>query len=468
MTSGTSSTRSVKVNGRRGTELTVAGFVVKVLHGPDKGRTANAGLDAFRVGTAPGNDLVLADPAVSRAHLQLTLSDQGISIEDLQTKNGTTLDGVQIAKAFVREQGQLRIGDTILQVTIKPLRVVVFAENETVFQGMVSHSPRMQEIFGLVRQLAKHELPITICGETGTGKELVARALHESGPRAGGPFRVLDCGSLVKDLLASELFGHEKGAFTGADRARAGIFAEANGGTVFLDEVGEIDMSLQSSLLRVLETKEVSPLGSGKRVKVDFRLVSATHRDLRQMAAHGQFRSDLLFRLAAVTIELPTLRERTEDIIPLAEHFLTDIATRKGMPAPTLDAGAKEMLRRHSWPGNVRELRNIMDAAFAIGESGPVNAGLLRQMLRDDSRSRPVEVEEPAPKATTTPGGKTPGPVREHLDAVEKQAITTELIACGWNRTKAARRLGMSRSALYNKIERFGIRQPGLRDATED
>jgi len=432
-------TRPVRVAGRDATEVAIARFTISVAAGPDAGHEALLGSTSVHVGTDAGCDLVLTDPTVSARHAMLTLTPEGVLVEDLGSRNGTLVDGTRVRSAFVGETAVLKLGDTALRVTPVQTRFVVLPDEDTTFCGLVARSRAMRDVFALVRQLARTDLPVAITGETGTGKELVARALHQAGPRRDRRFLVLDCGAILPELLRSELFGHEKGAFTGADRQVKGILEEAAGGTVFLDEVGEIDLSVQPNLLRALETREVCRVGSRAPVPVEFRVVSATNRDLRRRAREGEFRADLFYRLSCVTIRLPALRERPDDLPLLAQHFLTQCAERHGAAAPEVPGGVLERLAAYAWPGNLRELRNAMEALWALSEGRPLRESQVAQVLP------PAEPEPPA----------------GDLEAAERGVIADALAATGWNRKAAAKRLGIAPNTLLERIRRYGLKPPG-------
>jgi two-component system response regulator GlrR len=434
----TAGTRSVVLQGREATQISVSGFSLLVEDGPDRGACVQLGSTSLRVGTQESNDLVLADPTASRTHAVLSCTPEGVKVEDLNSKNGTWLEGVRIQSAFVPDGGRLRFGSTTVRVSVAARQLTVFPEQETEFEGMIGQSRAMRDVFALVRQLSEVDLPVAITGETGCGKELVARALHRAGHRRNRPYLVLDCGNLVPGLLRSELFGHEKGAFTGADQARRGILEEAQGGTVLLDEVGEIDSSLQPSLLRALEVREIQRIGSRQSVPVSFRVVSATNKDMEELCKNGLFRSDLMYRLSCVRIHLPSLRERPEDIPLLARHFIRACAARHGQEPPMLTEGATKSLLAYEWPGNVRELRNAAETLSVLAAGRSIQESDVAQVVRK-------------PVAGTSSGS---------LKDTEKAALLRTLEACGWNRVEAAQRLKIARSALYRKMARFGIKPP--------
>ena len=313
--------------------------------------------------------------------------------------------------------------------------------------------PRSQQTLQLARKVALTPITVLLLGETGVGKEVVAELIHRSSPRAGRPFVRLDCASLPPTLLESELFGHEKGAFTGADRRKAGYFEAAEGGTILLDEIGELPAALQSKLLAALERRIITRLGSTEEIPIDVRVIAATNRDLQEEVKQGRFREDLYYRLAVFTIFVPPLRDRAADIVPLATRFARQFAVELGQPVPTLTDEARGALEAYSWPGNVRELRNAIERAVVLTPEGAVGLSAL-----------PEAVQVRAPMAAPAAGGPSPfqldGHVPAQLQEMERQAIVAALEACGGNQTQAARRLGISRRSLIYKMERFGLKSP--------
>ena len=346
------------------THVPVRTIAVEVEAGPDVGLRATG--DELAIGTADGSALRLTDPAVSRFHVVLAPAPGGIAVVDHGSTNGTFVGGVRLARGIVPPNTVLRVGDTHLRVRdAAPVEVEILAEES--LAGVIGRSPVMRRLMAQVERAAQSDVSVLVNGESGTGKELVARALHDLGPRRGGPFVIVDCGSLPPTLVASELFGHERGAFTGADRAHVGAFEAAAGGTLFLDEIGELQPGVQATLLGVLERRKVRRLGSRAEVPVDVRVVAATHRDLRAAVNRAEFRLDLFYRLAVVTVALPPLRERPDDIPLLVEHFLRDAGWDQPVAA-LISPQAMDALARHHFAGNVRELRNLVEAAVAMGE----------------------------------------------------------------------------------------------------
>jgi transcriptional regulator with PAS, ATPase and Fis domain len=309
------------------------------------------------------------------------------------------------------------------------------SSREELFHGLWTQDPRMRRLFRIIEKAARTEASVLVRGESGTGKELVANALHVLSPRSRGPFRAINCAALSPSLLESELFGHVRGAFTGAVRDSPGHFRLAQGGTLFLDEVAELPLELQAKLLRVLETRTVIPVGGRESVAVDVRIVAATHRALRREVEQGRFRADLMYRLRVVPIYLPPLRERQGDVEALTWHFLDEFNQRGERVIEAVDAEAMEALTAYAWPGNVRELRNVIEYAFAVGEGPILGLADLTPELRG----------EPPPDETAA------------TDSSERRRIEQALRAAGGKRALAAERLGMSRSTLWRKLRELRL-----------
>jgi len=348
-------------------------------------------------------------------------------------------DGAQ-AETLWRRAGELLVGRAGAPGAEAGARVAAAAPAAP--PGVVVGDPAMVRVFELVRKVAATPTTVLILGETGVGKEVIAEQLHRQSPRATGPFVRLNCGSLPESLLESELFGHEKGAFTGADRRKLGYVEAAAGGTLFLDEIGELTASMQTRLLRVLESHRFMRVGGREEIACDVRVVAATNRELEAEARAGRFREDLYFRLSAFVLKIPPLRERPAEVELLAELFSRQFARRMNVPAPTLGADALALLRRHAWPGNVRELRNAMEYAAVLAERGVLDAACLPDSVR-------ASADAPAPPA---------GQMRRQIADLEQKSIQDALDAENGNQTRAARRLGISRRALLYKLEKYGIR----------
>jgi DNA-binding NtrC family response regulator len=326
------------------------------------------------VGTASENDVVLGDRAVSARHCRVEAGREGWQVRDLGSRNGTFVDGVRVSLARIDAGSTLRIGRT-------DLRLVARGGGAVPDDGLVASSPQMQAVLEQVARLAPLPYPILVTGESGSGKEGVARALHTRGPSASGPFVAVNAGGLPASLVESELFGHEKGAFTGAAATRRGVFEQADGGTLFFDEIGELPLELQARLLRVLETWEVRRLGGERSFRVNVRLLCATHRDLLAMVRSGTFREDLYYRVAQLAVHVPPLRDRPRDVEALADFFLAKERSQVGVRRFTEEAHVRLLV--HPWPGNARELRNVVVRVAARSAGAWIGAEEVESVLRE-------------------------------------------------------------------------------------
>jgi two-component system response regulator HydG len=312
-------------------------------------------------------------------------------------------------------------------------------EEEMGLSRLVARGPAMKRVLDLVRRVAPSEATVLLQGESGTGKELVARMIHTRSARAGRPFVAIDCGALPEALLESELFGHAKGAFTGAVQTKRGLFEEADGGTVLLDEIGELPQPLQVKLLRVLQEQTIRPVGTNAHVKIDIRVIAATNRDLAARVKERAFREDLFYRLNGIVVEMPPLRDRAEDVIPLALHFMRTFSDRLGKHVSRISPDAVELLLRHPWPGNVRELEKAVERAVVLASGDEIVSEDLPPALRGKPDAAAGESR-----------GRT-------LADVEKAHILATLHEHGWNQARAAEELGISRSTLWRKLRDYGI-----------
>src|SRR6185369_10905035 len=347
---------------------------VEILSGPDVGKNAKMDKPLYRIGSHESNYLVLTDDSISKHHLEIAVAPDGYRVTDLSSSNGTFMGGVKVGEVTIVEPVTLTCGTTTLRVSPAPIEAEVPASTRTSFGSVLGRSVAMRELFEQLDAVAKSDCSVLIEGETGTGKEQVAESIHNESPRKDAPFVVVDCGALLGELMESELFGHAKGAFTGADTERKGLLQMADGGTVFLDEVGELPLPLQAKLLGVLERRKVTPIGTSTAKNIDVRVIAATNRNLAREVNEGRFRSDLFFRLAVVRLRVPPLRERLDDIPMLVEHFLDILRQRDGEHVPTaLSPIELARLSAQPWLGNVRELRNAVErTALKIGgDPGP-------------------------------------------------------------------------------------------------
>jgi transcriptional regulator with GAF, ATPase, and Fis domain len=379
-----------------------------IVNGPQQGREMVIDKEAFTLGSGSGNDLVLDDSAISKRHCEIKVDDTGHQIRDLGSTNGTIVQGVRVAEAFLHPGAEIRLGKThIIFCPLQEDKEVPLSRNEA-FGSMLGRSVAMRRIFYLAETYAPTDATVMITGETGTGKEILAEEIHRHSKRKNKPFIVIDCAAMAKDLIESELFGHVKGSFTGANADRQGAFEHADGGTVFLDEIGDLAPDLQPKLLRVLENREIRRVGSNRVRKIDVRIICATNRRLDVEVNEGRFREDLYYRLSVVPIELPPLRRHTEDIPLLIKRFLADLR-QPGAERKFADFdGTMELLKRHEWPGNVRELRNLVEMAF-YGSSRPVDLGAFLSLgrLRELRQEEAEEAEEPATTPVNRPS-RTP------------------------------------------------------------
>ncbi|MBW2733434.1 MAG: sigma 54-interacting transcriptional regulator [Deltaproteobacteria bacterium] len=395
-------------------------------------------LPHVRIGSAPNNDVSIFDSSVSRFHCELRYTDEGFLLRDLGSTNGTVVGGLRVKEALLQEEVVIQLGRSSVRFEPQTEEKRVDASNDVKFGQLVGRSQSMREIFGILEKVAATDLTATIQGETGTGKDLVACALHDASPRRDGPYVVFDAGAVASNLIESELFGHEKGAFTGATDQRQGAFERADGGTLFLDEIGELALELQPKLLRALEQREVQRVGGSKRIPIDVRVVCATNRSLVDEVKAGRFRDDLYFRISVVVLALPPLRERREDIELLISALLKALDP-KMKAAPE----AVSVLQNYDWPGNVRELRNVIETAVAMCSETVLHP---RDLIFAHERDLSAQKSGNAMSLA----GKT-------LESIESAAIAQTLSHCGGNRSAAARALGIAPSTLYLKLKKYNI-----------
>ncbi len=390
------------------------------------------------IGTLPDNSLVLSDPTVSRRHASVEETAGGYLLRDLGSTNGTFLDGVRIREAYVQASSLIGLGQT--QLTFSPLeeRIENLRSSSDRFGDLIGASASMREVFGVLERVAPVDITVLVQGETGTGKELAARAIHNHSRRAAGPFVVFDCSAVAPSLIESELFGHEKGAFTDAVKSRQGAFELADSGTLFLDEIGELAASLQPKLLRALDQREVRRVGAEQSLKVNVRVVAATNRDLEKEVKAGRFREDLFYRLSAVQVLLPSLRRHKEDIQLIAGQLLAVISREAGKNLTDFSPEVLAALTAYSWPGNVRELKNVLERAAALCDGSRIEA---KDLFLSQGK-----------KTATFEGlsGKT-------LEEIEKAAIYATLGSVDGNKTEAAKVLGIAYSTLYEKMKKYRI-----------
>jgi DNA-binding NtrC family response regulator len=411
---------------------------VEVVDGPDRGVQATSA-ETLAVGTAKDNALVLGDFTVSRYHLEASAHSGGILINDLGSTNGTYVSSVRIERAIVPPGTLVTCGGSTIRFDDAVRRTVQMGDETTNYAGMIAKSPQMLRLFSDIARIAATTTSVLIVGESGTGKERVAEALHTASGRAAEPLVTIDCGALASTLLASELFGHERGAFTGADRSHVGAFERAGSGTVFLDEIGEMPAADQVSLLGVLERRRFRRVGGAGDLDVNARVIAATNRDLRAEVNNGRFRHDLYHRLAVVVLRLPPLRERREDILPLVEHFARELGAIGPLEA-TFGAETLARWQRHPWPGNVRELRNAVEAALVVGPG---------------AYTEPMLANPQDPRNALLPYKDARAAV---VGQFEREYLTRLLDETKGNVSAAARTAKMDRSHLIDLLHRHGLK----------
>ena len=405
------------------------------------------------VGRHQTNDLVIADPRVSATHLELERREEGrVVVRDAGTTNGTWLGTHRILEMELAPGALLRIGDSAIRIELDDRAEPEPGSEGARFGGMIGVSPEMRELFATLERVAPTALSVLAQGETGTGKEELARAIHERSTRRGGPFVVLDAATVPGGLAESLLFGHERGAFTGADAKHVGTFELADGGTLFIDEIGELPLELQPKLLRVLESRTFSRVGGNENTPVDFRLIAATHRDLRVEIEAHRFREDLYFRLAEARVVLPPLRARPADIGPLVVHFLAELATQERPLSVTSEAITS--LQRRPWPGNVRELRNVIARAAALSQDGVIQE---TDLAGEGFGFRGSVAERDAlDLAGTFAEAKS-----RAVDRFERAYLDALLRRCGGNLSKASRQADIARNHLRALLKKRGLYDPG-------
>jgi transcriptional regulator with GAF, ATPase, and Fis domain len=417
--------------------------------------------------------------SVSRRHARLHVGES-IAVEDLGSANGTSVGGTRLAPGSTVEwvPGEIVLigaATLFLQSASGPRDdLVPIASAHSSYLPWPSTGPmeRIARVLGLV---APGDITVLLLGETGVGKELAAETVHRLSRRVDRPFVRINCAALPESLLESELFGYERGAFTGADRTKPGLLEGADRGTVFLDEIGEMPLPTQAKLLRVLESREVTRLGALTPKRIDIRFVAATNRDLGEQVGHGAFRKDLLFRLSGMPVYIPPLRERRDEILPLARRFATETSERLARPGKELTPRAVHSLETHDWPGNVRELRNVMERAVLLAEAGPIDAEHLAldtpmamgsfggpPMPTAATSAMSAPLSQPPPPSDSS-GGSGDLNLRRAMSDFERDQIVRALDAAGGNQTRAAELLGISRRALVAKLGEYGLTRKKLR-----
>ncbi|HEY2743471.1 MAG TPA: sigma 54-interacting transcriptional regulator [Polyangia bacterium] len=427
-----------------------------VLKGSQRGKEFVISGDVIRIGKVDENDLALPEETVSRVHCEILRDQKGHLLRDLHSTNGTFLDGAEIKEAYIRPGSIITVGTVQLKFQPFEERIEILPSDKEALGEMVGSSLRMREIFGLVERIGPTEATVLVEGETGTGKDLVARTIHDLSRRRDKPFVIVDCGAVSGTLIESELFGHEKGAFTGATTTRQGAFEAAHGGTIFLDELGELSLDLQPKLLRVLEQREIRRVGGNRTIKVDIRVVAATKQDLQKEVQKGKFREDLYFRLSVVPIHTPALRERKEDIPLIVRNFLVTMA-KGGAPPREIDEATMASLMTHDWPGNVRELRNVLERGVYLSPGGAAGSSSVKLVSIGSGPSS----GEAGPLSGPALGFDELKSYRENKEQweneFEKRYLTWLMQRAQGNISRAAREADMDRKYLHKLLKKHAI-----------
>jgi len=431
---------------------------LSIVEGPDEGTELVMERERITVGRSVICDLTLADKAVSGTHFEVEAHEKGFLLRDLDSTNGTFIGDLQVKEVWFKPGTIVRVGKTQMRFEPEKGTVDIPLSSEESFHGIIGKSVRMREIFATLAKIAPTDLTALVRGETGTGKELVARALHNASNRADQPLVVQDCSAIPKDLIESTLFGHERGAFTGATDRHRGSFEMADGGTIFLDEIGELDLTLQPKLLRVLENREIKRVGGDRQIPVNVRVVAATNRDLRQMVNEGTFREDLYYRLSVVQIELPALKDRPEDIPQLVEFFLADITKRRFPDGESTLSVAPDAMRRmqaYPWPGNIRELKNTVERGGSLADDPVLTVA---DLMPGAHKSTPTIIGGGSAAQFVEDGMEFKDAKGRVLEEFEAAYLTKLLEKHDNNVTRSAKAAGLTRYHLRELAKKYGIR----------
>jgi DNA-binding NtrC family response regulator len=451
--------------------------------------------EEIRIGSMEDNDVVIGDDTVSRYHCRITQEDNGYVLIDQRSTNGTFINKVRIREAFLKPGSIVSVGQSQLRFNAREEEVEITPSPSDRCAGLIGGNARMREIYSIIEKIAPTATTVVIDGETGTGKEVVAQAIHSLSPRSRNDLVVFDCGAVPPNLIESELFGHEKGSFTGAVMTRQGLFEQADGGTLFLDELGELPLDLQPKLLRALEQREVRRVGSAKAAKVDVRIIAATNRNLEDEVRAGRFRQDLFYRLSVVRLHLPALRDRTDDVPLLIQHFLETGAFNRKPNAPPVRGVSREALfalQAYPWPGNVRELVNVVERAVSFCDHDLIQLSDLPDYIRSAKTPPPREIQprraatspmsrDSAPLVSMNPNAPPPTPPDELLAegvtfkdakerwvaAFERDYILQLLRRNNGNISHAARAADIDRKYFRKLMKKYDIEAAGADDGDD-
>jgi transcriptional regulator with GAF, ATPase, and Fis domain len=435
-----------------------------VVEGPNKGLQHLLDKPRIRIGAGRDCEVKLDDPAVSRYHLELTAGPDGFELKDLGSTNGTFVSGVRMHQVTLLRGTRIRLGSTAIDIAPSEETISLELSARGTFGRLLGESAAMRQIFATLEKVARTDATVVIEGESGTGKELVAEALHDESARRDEAFSVVDCGAIPANLMESELFGHERGAFTGAERQRIGAIETAHNGTVFFDEIGELPLELQPRLLRFLESHEIKPVGASTHKAVNVRVIAATNRDLANEVEKGRFREDLFYRLSVVRVELPPLRQRRDDILLLAMHFAERFARD---PRSVITDEMATLLRSHEWPGNVRELRNVVERLAVVPQHGLAD---LRERAGGNHPDASLAAPTPGASEANEEQAGAQNPLQEYLDLpfhearnrwqerFERAYLQEQLERSGGVVARAARQSELPRQSFHRLLKRHGLR----------
>lgn len=442
--------------------------ILAIVEGPGEKTKIDLGKKKLiRVGKKDDNDLIIRDKTVSRNHFEIEETADSYLLRDLNSTNGTFINDLKVREAFLSPGDIITLGNTKIEYRAFDERVQMEPSDKNEFGELAGKNKKMRQIFGVLERISPTMATVIVEGETGTGKELVARAIHQNSARKDKPFVVFDCSAIAPNLIESELFGHMKGSFTGAIKDRKGAFEAATSGTIFLDEIGELTIDLQPKLLRALEQREIKRVGSTQSVQLDVRVICATNRNLKKEVAEGRFREDLYYRLSVVKIQLPALRERPDDIPLITEKILAGARFNRkpdnSFYATRVEDDALKMLQRYQWPGNVRELANILERAVSFSENGIISAQSLQFIFS--------ESEHPDDQTVKTTGIDSNMPFKEAkqkvVESFEKEYLEDLLERNRHNVSKAAREAKIDRKHLRNLLIKYGILDSSTPDEDE-
>jgi transcriptional regulator with GAF, ATPase, and Fis domain len=456
---------TVEVNVNAATELIhVDKCKLVVANGPDDGKELIFDKPIVRIGTNEKNDLVLTDNTVSRYHCEIRMVGDEYLLVDHDSTNGTFVGELRVREAYLYPNCEMLVGNTLVRFVPLVEEIPVFPVPRAAYKDLIGNASRMREIYGIIDKVAPSELSCVIEGETGTGKELVARALHSASRRSKGPLVIFDCSAFPENLLESELFGHEKGAFSGAMKTHRGVFERADGGTVFLDELGEMSINLQPKFLRALESGEIRRVGGERTIKVDVRVIAATNRNLATLCEEGKFRTDLFYRLAKVRFELPPLRKRKEDLPLLIDHFLRQLHSRNEAQAVRgFSPDVLEVLQRYDFPGNVRELRNVVERSATFCEHDLIGLDDLPHELQ--ARIGATDHGVSSVIVPNIDGNLSMKEAKERMVAqFERDYLVQLLERHNMNISKVAREAGIDRRHVYRLMKKYEIDLPDRDD----